>query len=83
MATITTPTTLGTLVHEIALENPEGLRHADFVRKVLESGYIHKGSQPVSTSVHQILRQMCEEGVMVRSEDQSRGVREYAPACSC
>lgn len=81
MATLISSNNLECLIHDIALDNPDGLRHAEFVRKVLNSGYIHKGCTTVSTAVHQVIRQMCKEGVLVRSDDQSNGTREYAPAC--
>jgi hypothetical protein len=70
---------LQSLVRQIAEDHPEGLRHPEFVRKVLELGYKHREQRPLSTVVHDALKQLVNDGDLIRSEN-DYGMNEYHPA---
>ena len=70
--------TLLSLVRDLAITYPEGLKHKDFVRKILETGYVHDDNG-ISVAVHQTLKHLLADGFLVRSENEA-GVREYLPA---
>jgi hypothetical protein len=70
------------LVQEIAHDHPNGLTHADFVRKIRSSGYSYNESQPLSARVHQIIKSLVTQGVLARlgNDEDNSSVREYYPA---
>ncbi len=71
-----TATKLDEVLQDIAKDHPTGLRAADFVSKVLHSGQF-QGKGPVSTAVHASLLRLCEEGVLVRSDNEDNRTRAY------
>jgi hypothetical protein len=70
--------TLVDIVRDISSKFPCGLKHKDFVLKVLETGYKHKGQEGVSAAVYQTIKQLMVDGLMVRCETED-GIRSYHP----
>jgi hypothetical protein len=72
---------LETVVRDIATTSPEGLRHVDFVDRVLHSGYTmpKDSAESLSQAVHRVLKRMVRTGVLARDDDH----REYAVAELC
>lgn len=66
--------TLSRLVLEVAQANPDGLRLVDFVQKTHDSGY--NGKQ-ITHEVQEVVHRMCEEGVLIRAENEFSRTRKY------
>lgn len=74
-------TCLQSLIWQIAEDCPDGLRHPEFVRKILEIGYDHYDDIPLSKAVHSVLKQLVETGEFIKTEN-DYGSIEYMPVGS-
>lgn len=69
---------LESLVSEIASDFQGRLRHADFVTEALKRGYVHdEDDVPLSVAIHETVKKLVHEGVLVRNEDEEQRSRQY------
>ena len=70
---------LSELVQHIAQEHPQGLRHAEFVKLVLDSGYVHEDDLPISPTIYRMLQELVVDGVLYKPESADRSQRGFCP----
>ena len=80
---MTLNTTLAAVIENVLSNAHRALRHAEIVRKVLESGYVHEGDDSLSLAVQQTLKGLVREGALCRHDNDLTGSREYQSSVLC
>ena len=66
MIMITTTLVLQEIITNILMESPQGINHADLVRKVLEEGYVSKNNT-ISEDVMQVVKRMLKKKIIKKN----------------